>query len=407
MGAKLTGKYENPVKSLAGLFPARVKAILSAPAVVDTRDPAADLAKRLHPGELKLVISAIEDETPDLKTIRLEPAPDSGTTEIPVFRPGQYLCVHENMDGATISRPYSLCSTPLDAWEGNFCKIAIKKKIDGFLTPHIWDTWQVGTRITTSSPVGHFGYNEIRDSKRLVGICGGCGVTPMHAMMRHIAQSRPDLEFTLFYGVDHLQDLAFTEEFAEYSRATEGRIKVYPVVAKAEENWNGPKGFITAALIKEHLDPAEHTFFICGPAAMYAFLQDEMPKLDLPRRRLRWEVMGEDNSFLLADEQARELLDREFKLTVRIGRLETTIPARGGETLLTALERAGIACPSQCRSGECGFCRSRLWQGDVNIRKTSDGRRMGDMQLNFIHPCSAYPMSDMTMEVFPHTTPKS
>ena len=70
------------------------------------------------------------------------------------------------------------------------------------------------------------------------------------------------------------------------------------------------------------------------------------------------------------------------------------------ESLLVAVERAGIAAPSRCRSGECGWCRSRLVSGEVYIPEKTDGRRAADIDYNYIHPCSTFPLSDVVLEVY-------
>ena len=63
------------------------------------------------------------------------------------------------------------------------------------------------------------------------------------------------------------------------------------------------------------------------------------------------------------------------------------------------MERANLAPPSQCRSGECGFCRSLLVSGEVYVLPDSDGRRAADRQFGYIHPCASYPLSDLEVTV--------
>ncbi|MBQ3889260.1 MAG: 2Fe-2S iron-sulfur cluster binding domain-containing protein, partial [Clostridia bacterium] len=67
------------------------------------------------------------------------------------------------------------------------------------------------------------------------------------------------------------------------------------------------------------------------------------------------------------------------------------------ESVLTALEREGLAVPSSCRSGECGFCRARLTKGNVCMPRSVDSRRVADSAHGVIHPCCSYPMSDLTI----------
>ncbi|MBT3319579.1 MAG: 2Fe-2S iron-sulfur cluster binding domain-containing protein [Clostridia bacterium] len=63
------------------------------------------------------------------------------------------------------------------------------------------------------------------------------------------------------------------------------------------------------------------------------------------------------------------------------------------------IERAKVAAPSKCRTGECGYCRSRLISGDVFIPEDTDGRRAADKIHGYIHPCASFPISDIVIEI--------
>ena len=67
--------------------------------------------------------------------------------------------------------------------------------------------------------------------------------------------------------------------------------------------------------------------------------------------------------------------------------------------MLIALERAGLAPPAQCRSGICGYCRSRILGGSVYVLPGSDGRREADRRLGYMHPCSSYPLTDLEIRL--------
>lgn len=43
-----------------------------------------------------------------------------------------------------------------------------------------------------------------------------------------------------------------------------------------------------------------------------------------------------------------------------------TVPCHGGDTVLSALERAGLALPNNCRAGACGECKTAVLQGEVD-----------------------------------------
>jgi ferredoxin len=132
---------------------------------------------------------------------------------------------------------------------------------------------------------------------------------------------------------------------------------------------------------------------------MYEFVEQELATFDLPKRRIRREVRGEVKDITTSPGFPQEVTDETFRLKVRIGGVTAEVPAKAVETVLVALERANLAPPSQCRSGECGFCRSLLVSGDVYINPEGDGRRGADKQFGYIHPCSSYPIADLEIVV--------
>ena len=135
------------------------------------------------------------------------------------------------------------------------------------------------------------------------------------------------------------------------------------------------------------------------PVPMYAFLKTELPKLGLKSRRIRFEVGGEYGDPSRDAAYPAENVGKTFELTVIIRGEAFKTTCRADQTLLDACERAGIRAPSHCRSGECGWCHSRLVSGEVYIPEEGDGRRMADKKFGWVHPCRTYALSDVTLEV--------
>jgi ferredoxin len=151
--------------------------------------------------------------------------------------------------------------------------------------------------------------------------------------------------------------------------------------------------------MRTYADINESSIFICGPQIMYNFLKKEIEPLNLPRKRIRREAFGEIKNITEYKGFPVELAEKSFMVRVKIGNRHLEVPAKATETVLVALERAKLAPPSRCRSGECGWCRSRLISGDVFVSPESDGRRLADKKFGFFHPCSSYPISDLEIDV--------
>ena len=75
------------------------------------------------------------------------------------------------------------------------------------------------------------------------------------------------------------------------------------------------------------------------------------------------------------------------------------IPAKANETLLTAMERAGLNAPNKCRAGGGGFCHSKWPSGSYPVADGCDGRREADRKFGFIHPCVSCPLEDVEIDV--------
>lgn len=93
------------------------------------------------------------------------------------------------------------------------------------------------------------------------------------------------------------------------------------------------------------------------------------------------------------------MADQVVTLTVHRGLEKTEIAASTAEPLAVAMERAGIPNNTRCRSGACGYCRSKLISGDVFVPDTGDGRRYADKKFGYVHACSTYPLGDTEIKI--------
>ena len=384
------------------LVPNRKKRFEKASNEPITRDPMNELAVRLHPLRQYLIISEIIDETKSTKTFKLTPDPDSNTNQLAYFRAGQYLSLKVQINGVTITRPYSIASSPSDALKG-FYDITIKKEEPGFLTQYIWDRWKIRTKIESSGPEGFFFYEPLRDLKQIVGLAGGSGITPFRSIAKEIAEDKLNAKLTLLYGSSEEEDIIYYDEFKKLEKKYPHKIKVVHILSCEESNLKGCElGFLTSDIIQKYCDVNNSSFFICGPQVMYNFVEKELEKFNLPHKRIRREAFGEIKEILSNPNFPQELAEKVFKIKTYIGNVTKEIPAKATESVLVALERANLNPPSKCRSGECGFCRSLLISGDVYINPISDWRKAGDKKFNYFHPCASYPITDLEIKVPRH-----
>jgi len=393
--------YVRDMLAFRNLVPKRKKRIASSPASAVGVDPINQLARRLHPGIQHLVVAGVRDETRTTKTFKLVADPNSPTRELAYFRAGQYLSLKVEVNGVRVTRPYSISSAPFETLgDDGFYEVTVRRRKDGFFTTSIWENWKVGTKVRSSGPCGAFYHEPLRDAAKIVGLAGGSGITPFRSMARAIARGELEAELLLLYGSSDDDDVVFEAELSQLARKTPDKIRVVHVSSAARTSRKDcERGFITADLIRKYADVGNSSFFVCGPQRMYQFVDAQLATLDLPRKRIRREVFGELDDVTRLAGFPREVAGSTFSLKANVGEVAVEVPAKAAETVLVALERANLAPPSECRSGECGFCRALLVSGDVYIAPDNDGRRAADKRFGYVHPCVSYPITNIEVTI--------
>lgn len=375
---------------------ARLKAFHSAsPALTDV-DPIGNVSREWHPGPIELVVTKITPACKTAKTIRFE---RTDGKKLPFFYAGQYIVLDFRIGKSLISRPYSISSAPYQARaEKPFVEITVRKsKGDGFICDYVNDELKVGDILTGTMGLGQFYYEPLRDAKHVVALAGGVGITPFASMAKEGVNGTLDIDLTILYGSASSDDIVMKEELDALEGACD-KLHIVHVLSGDEPGWTGEKGFLTAELIRKY-SAEDTTYFICGPQVMYTFLRKEVAKLDVPARRVRFEVFGQAKDIAMYEGFPTELRHESFTITVVRGISEVEIPAKATESIVVALERAGIRIETGCRSGECGFCRTKVISGDYFVCPEGDGRRAADKEFNYVHACAAYPLSDMKIKI--------
>lgn len=358
-------------------------------------DNATVLARALHPKKQFVKVAEVIERAEDCKSFVLVPDEEKGTKSLAYFGAGKYLTVFEEVEGMKITRAYSISSKPKDSLEGRYM-LTIKRVDGGLMSNYILDTWEVGRSVTVSAPEGHFEYQPLRDAKNVICLAGGSGITPFISMAGAVIDGDEDFNMTLIYGSRNRENILFYDELEEIKK--NGKVNVVHVLS--DDDAEGfEKGFITAELIKKYApDNEPYSIFICGPQAMYEFLDKEIAKLGLPKKYVRHEMFGEfRNPASQADYPSD--VPETVSITVTIQDETTTVTGSTNDTVLQILEKNGIAAPARCRSGECGFCHSHLLEGKVYVPKALEYRRLADFKFGCIHPCCSFPLTDLVINV--------
>lgn len=355
------------------------------------------IANFLHPPTQYLKVKRVAEISKDVRAYILEPDTAHGTAKLAYFRPGQSIGITLKIGNAVVSRPYTLCSSPLRSVDDEYV-IIVRKKPNGFASHYIINNWRKGTEVISSAPFGTFFYQPLRDSKNIIGICDSQGVAAFSAMAEAIADGSLKIDLTLIYSARKQSEAVMAERFDELAGKTANFRVVY--VFSDEHVFKCERGFVTKSLIEKYATSAKYSLFAYGSQTLYNRIIPQIAELKLENKFIRFQSNGQIENPANLPDFPKDAVNKTFLCKVmHNGNLVATVACSATETLLVALEREGLETRSLCRSGDCGFCRAKLIKGHVFIPEGIDSRRLADSSYGIIHPCCSYPMSDMTLVI--------
>lgn len=342
------------------------------------------LARLRHPKTQAMTVTKIIDETPTMKTFCMEAADGH---ELAYFNAGDIIPVFAEIDGNLIERPYGISSSPLESTQGLY-SITVKKMDGGCVSSWIHENWQVGSSVTLGAPLSVLSYNPIRDSRSVIALAGGSGITPIRSMAKAIADGDIDCTMTLFYGVSELAEIAYKDEWAQLEARSGSKFRMIPVVEDETADC-AEHGYITLDIVKKYCSIDGCSWFISGPAAMDKAMRKMLEPLGIKRKFIRSSYSG--------DAEFHTESSDTYKLTVHSRGSSRIIEASASDTLLQTLEKNGYRPDASCRSGKCGFCRTLVVSGTFKSLVEEDGVRRADRKYGYIHACCCVPTSDMEL----------
>ena len=266
------------------------------------------------------------DLTPDIRLFEIE---SSGDFVPPT--PGSHINVVVQIGERPDVRSYSMIGPCADG----LYRIAVKLLPDSRGGSRYMWSLAPGARMTISTPGNHFELGRGRPEYLL--LAGGIGITPIYTMSLALAEAGAN--FRLLYACRGRHDLAFGDELQE---RIGDRLHVFL-------DQEGQRVDLAAEIGR--LAPGGE-FYVCGPIGMLEAAKRHWRESGRPVDKLRFETFG--NSGRFASEP----------FTVRIPRLGKVVEVPQNQTMLEALEAAGVEMIFDCRRGECGLCALSILETD-------------------------------------------
>lgn len=215
-----------------------------------------------------------ETEAKHIKTFWFRP-------EKPVpYTAGQFTEIrlpHEDADDRGDKRWFTLSSSPTDEL------VSITTRIDPVRPSSFKKALlklKPGTKLTLADPMGDFVLPKKKDIP-LVFVAGGIGVTPMHSMIKWLADKGERRNIKLFYAARDLESVAFRKLFEAAS------IDFDIILQNPPAGWLGSTGRLTTDVIYDMPGVQENALiYLSGPEPMVETFYNELKQRGIPEHRL-------------------------------------------------------------------------------------------------------------------------
>lgn len=140
-----------------------------------------------------------------------------------------------------------------------------------------------GDMVKISGPYGDFMAQDT--DKEMCFIGGGAGMAPLRCHILHQLEGiNSGRKISFWYGARSVKEMFYHEEFTELAKQYDNF--TYHVALSSPEkddNWTGLTGFVHTHLIesylKNHEDPTEIEYYLCGPPPMIDAVIDSLYEL--------------------------------------------------------------------------------------------------------------------------------
>lgn len=246
---------------------------------------------------------------------------------LPTFSGGAHTVV-EMVDGDITRRnPYSLMSDPMDQ---SAYTISVRRDDAGrggslFMHQNV----KLGDQMVISYPVNLFAL-DLRAKKHLM-IAGGIGITPFLAQIKQL--SAMNGHFELHYACRN-------KELGSYADTlTRGHPHNVHVYFDDQKQSIDLENLLNGQPLGTHI-------YICGPKGMIDWARTKATELGWPSEAIHYEEF-------LAPQSGKTF-------AVKLAVSNKVIKVGEHQSLLEAIEAAGVDAPYLCRGGACGQCETSV-----------------------------------------------
>jgi len=257
--------------------------------------------------------------------------------DLPRFEAG----AHVDLRIGGFLRQYSLWNDPAE--RRRYCIAVLRETESRGGSRHLHESVRAGDLVEVSLPRDSFALSAAAERHLL--IAGGIGIAPIMSMISDLR--RRHAEFEVHYCTRSPDTTAFRRELAPL--ATEGRLRFH------HDGGNPARGLDIAAALRDPR-PGSHLYY-CGPAPLMAAATEAARA---------WSPGNLHCEYFAAASETIPDEDRPFRVKLARSGGDYEVPA--AETIVSVLQRHGIAVRTSCELGYCGACLTPYLAGEPDHR---------------------------------------
>lgn len=344
-----------------------------------------------------LTCARVVDETHDVKSFEFR----VGNGAPVRFEPGQFMTVSANVQGQTVQRCYTISSPPTRPY---LVSITVKRVPGGTMSNWLHQNMLPGSQLRAYGPSGSFTPTAAPAAKKSLYLSAGSGVTPLMSMTRASLDLGLDSDIVFIHSARTPADIVFRKELERLVALSPRLCTFFVCESKGDESdWSSPTGRLGLQLLSEWVpDYAEREVFTCGPAGYMNAVQALLREGGHDPARYHQESFDFSKEIAAAEiaepPAAAERDASQKTFTVKLSRSSKTFTMSASETVLAAAKKAGVAIPSSCSQGICGTCKTKVLEGEVDM-KHNGGIREREIQKGMRLLCCSRPTSDLVLEL--------
>lgn len=194
----------------------------------------------------------------------------------------------------------------------------------------------------------------------------------------------------MFYSVHSPKDVIFKKEWQQLKDQ-------YPDLKLYMNSSQGASdGFYAGRISQQMLQElvpniADCTVLTCGPESYMQHIHEITEQLGVPKERFFLEQFHSSTEVCMTDNS------KQVSLTVHGILGEQTLAVPVGLSLLSALEENEVPVIAACRTGICGSCKTKVFQGEYEV-STTGPLTEEEIQQGYVLACSCQIKGNMEVE---------